>query len=106
MPRKKQPQNVRDALKGYNPEKVTKRIQERTANLELRKKIKEAELRSNLRNEYDRLVGESTLIPQIRATHGDRVAENASKVINARREQLKTLYKNSVSPTKHDLAKY
>lgn len=101
MPRKKQTQSVNDEIKGYKPDRVNKRVENRAANLELRKKFKEAELRNNLRLEYDRLAGESILIPKLKAMHGDRYAENASKVINRDLNKLKQLYKESLYPVKH-----
>jgi len=92
----------RDAKKKLS-EKLDEKLEKRTANLQLRRDFKKAELRNNLRMEYDRLAGESLLIPQIKARHGERVATNTAKTLGRRLDELQKMYKESVTPSKHPI---
>ena len=88
----------RDAM-----ETLQKRLDKRTPRLEMRKQFKLAEHRANLRHEYDRLEGESHEINRLRHTLGEEVAKRTLAAIRERKQELKELYKNAVTPIRHPI---
>jgi len=107
MPRKTSSlaKNIQRELAAFMPNEESQKTKQRVARLETRKQFKEAEHRANLRNQYDTLIGESLLIPQVRAKLGSVVATNLAKHISKSKADLKQVYKHSVSPIQHEISR-
>ena len=104
-PMTKEMVELRQQLKIFDSEKLKERRERKVARLAERQKYLQAQQRANNRLEYDRLVGESSLIPLIRREHGDLVAERHASGLYQRLTDLKGIYKQALQGTKHEIDK-
>lgn len=93
------------AFSKFDSEKTREMRERRVARLSERQKYLDAQVRTNLRKEYDRLVGEIPSVVRMASGETPIVAGRVASALYRRVNDLKGLYKQSFAPVKHEIEK-